>query len=102
MKIVIKLIIAVLLLGCLAKMPYGYYQFIRIATCIGLGWLAFEKFKGKINIVGLLCLGAAILLNPIFKIYLGRKLWNEVDLILAISLIVWVVADLIVKRKNRI
>ena len=40
MKIVIKLIIAVLLLGCLAKMPYGYYQFIKL-LCIGLGWLAF-------------------------------------------------------------
>lgn len=100
MKIIVKLIISVLLLGCLAKMPYGYYQFIRIATCIGFGWLAFKEFEVKRNIIGLLCLGAAILLNPILKIYLGRKLWNEVDLILAIALIVWVVFDLI--KKNRI
>lgn len=94
MKIVIKLILAALLFGCLANMPYGYYQFIHIAGCLGFAYLAYIEFENKNSITGLLCVAAAILLNPIAKVHFKRPIWNEIDLILAIALLIWLIIDL--------
>ena len=77
----IKIVLALLLLGCLADMPYGYFQFVRFLGLIGFGLLAFqEKEKGNDGFF-LLWVVSAILINPIFKISLGRGLWNIVDVI---------------------
>jgi hypothetical protein len=94
MKITIKLIISLLLIGCVAHMPYGYYQFIRIAGCAGFAYLAYIEFEENKVITGILCVAAAILLNPIFKIHFERKLWNEIDIVLAAALILWLIIDL--------
>ena len=56
MKIIIKLIIAALLFGCL--------------------------------------------LNPVFKIYFTRNVWNDIDVIIAILLLVWVIIDVIIEGKR--
>lgn len=34
-----------MLLGCLLKMPYGYFQFVRLGAVIGFIWLAIGEFK---------------------------------------------------------
>ena len=83
----IKIVLAILLLGCLADMPYGYFQFVRFLGLISFGLLAFqEKGKGNDGFF-LLWVVSAILINPIFKISLGRSLWNIVDVIWAIILV---------------
>jgi hypothetical protein len=92
---IIKATIAILLLGCLLKMPYGYYQFIRIASCAGFAYLAYVEFKEERIITGLLSLSCAILFNPIFKIYLKRPTWQNIDVIIAILLAIWIVTDLV-------
>ena len=94
-NIIIKVSLIILLVGCLYKMPYGYYQFIRIAGFIGFGVLAYYENKNGHALLMILCAGAAILLNPIFKIYLTRNIWNKIDLILALAIGVWVLTDLI-------
>lgn len=94
MKTAIKLILAALLLGCLAHMPYSYYQFIRVACCAGFAYLAYVEFESERNVIGLLYVGLAILLNPIAKIHFIRGTWNEIDLVIAIALIIWTIIEL--------
>lgn len=94
MKIIIKLILALLLIGCIAHMPYGYYQFIRIAGFAGFAYLAYTEFEEKKVITGILCVAAAILFNPVAKIHFERGLWNEIDIALAAALILWLIIDL--------
>ena len=100
MKTITKLILALLLAGCLLKMPYGYYQFIRIAGCVGFFYLAYEELKLNRFITGIFCVVCAILLNPVYKIYFSRKIWNIIDVIIAAILILWVITDLLTIKKR--
>jgi hypothetical protein len=84
----IKAVLAILLLLCLADMPYGFYQFVRFAAMIGFGILAYQSSESE-NKSFLIIYGAlALLFQPFFKIALGRELWNVVDVIVAVGLIV--------------
>ena len=87
MEKIIKIGLALLLLGCLADMPYGYFQFVRFLGMLGFGFVAFQEKELGNEGLFLLWLGSAILINPIFKISLGRELWNVVDVIWAILLL---------------
>lgn len=84
----IKIVLAVLLFICLADMPYGFYQFVRFVAMIGCGILAFQSAESE-NKLFLIIYGAlALLFQPFFKIALGRELWNIVDVIVGIGLII--------------
>jgi hypothetical protein len=80
---IIQLILAILLLGCLADMPYGYYQFVRFAAMVGFGVLAmFANDSGdKFHLV--LFVALTLLFQPFLKVALGRELWNLVDVVVA-------------------
>ena len=83
----IKIILAILLLICLFDLPYGFYQFVRFACLIGFGILAYQSnSNGKQNQV-IIYIILAVLFQPFIKISLGRELWNIVDVIVAIALI---------------
>ena len=98
---IIKVILIALLLGCLANVPYGYFQFVRIASCIAFFWLAYKSFEEDKKIMGLILLGCAILFNPIFKIHFTRGVWNKIDVVIAIFLFICLVLDLFNKVKNK-
>ncbi len=83
---IIKVILAVLFVGCLFDMPYGYFQLIRFLGMVGFGILAFNQYQ-KNQGWFLTWLVSAFLINPIFKISLGREIWNVVDVIWAVLLI---------------
>jgi len=84
----IKFVLAVLLLVCLLDMPYGYYQLVRFIGLIGFGLFAFRAYNRQDNTYFIIWLASAILINPIFKISLGRDIWNIVDVIWAIGLLI--------------
>ena len=50
-------------------------------------FLAFFSYKAKQNNLTILYIGLAILFQPIVKIYLGRLIWNIIDVLIAIFLI---------------
>ncbi len=75
-----------LLLLCLFDMPYGYYQFVRLAAFIGFSSLAYFSNKLKNHWGVVICIGLAILFQPFLKIALGRSIWNCVDALVAIGL----------------
>ena len=82
-----KIILAILLLLCLYSFPYGYYQLVRIIATVGFIYLAITDEKDSAKIIFVIL---ALLFQPLFKISLGRELWNVVDVIVAIGLIVTV------------
>jgi len=88
LSIIIKISLSILFLVCLFDMPYFYYQFIRILglTCfLILAYFEHQK-NNKIWMIVWVC--SAIIINPIIKIPLGRTLWNIVDVIWVILLII--------------
>lgn len=85
---IIKIILAILLLGCLLDMPYGYYQLVRFCGMIGFGFLAYQASQAQQQTQMLLYGALALLFQPFFKIALGRELWNIIDVIVAIVLII--------------
>lgn len=86
MLAVLKILLSLLLLLCLADMPYGYYQFVRFVACIAFGYFAFGE-QEKQTKWALFYISMAILFQPFIKISLGRVLWNVVDLVVAFVLI---------------
>lgn len=83
-----KLLLALLLFICLLKLPYGYYQLVRFIAFVVFAWLCFQASKeettSKLFIYGAL----SLLFQPFFKISLGRELWNLVDVIVGIGLVI--------------
>jgi len=100
MTTIIKILIAALLIGCLFEVPYGYFQFIRIAGCIGFCYLAYKELEEKRSITGIFSVVCAILLNPVFKIHFTRKTWNNIDVVIALGLIIWTISGALIKNKN--
>lgn len=85
---IIKVVLAVLLFGCLADMPYGYFQFVRFASMAGFVYLAYVNSQQNRTEMVLVYTLLALLFQPFLKISLGRELWNIVDVIVAIGLLI--------------
>ena len=84
----LKLFVSIILLLCLFDMPYGYYQFVRFAATLGFAYLAYSA-NGQTNKNEVfIYIALTVLFQPFFKIALGRIIWNIVDLIVGISLII--------------
>ena len=88
MTIAIKIVLAVLFFLCLADMPYGYYQFVRFAGLIGFAILAYQAYEQGRQTEMFIYAGLALLFQPFFKIALGREIWNIVDVIVGIGLLI--------------
>lgn len=84
----LKFIMAILLLLCLAPMPYGYYQLVRVVAMIAFAIMAYQYYeKEKVSLVIIFC-GLCLLFQPFIKVALGRVMWNVVDVVVAIGLVV--------------
>jgi hypothetical protein len=92
MSAILKIGLIILLFTCLADMPYGFYQFVRFAGLVGFAILAYRaNERGRqteMIIYGML----ALLFQPFFKLALGRELWNVVDVIVGMGLLISLVA----------
>ena len=83
----IKVVLAVSFFICLADMPYGFYQFVRFAGLIGFAILAYNANQQGKQTEAIIYGGLALLFQPFVKIALGRTLWNLIDLVIGIALI---------------
>ena len=84
----VYLIIAAMMLLCLAPMPYGYFQLVRFLSTLVFGVMAFRYYQERKEWLVYTCGTLALLFQPFYKIALGRTVWNIVDVIVAIGLIV--------------
>ena len=96
MEKIIKIGLAILMFGCLLDMPYGYYQFVRLAALIGFGILAYQANQQEKQTETIVYGALALLFQPFFKVSLGREIWNVVDVIVGIGLLL----SLFKKQKN--
>ena len=93
MKKQLYLFLAAMLLLCLAPMPYGYFMLVRFVMMVACGWMAYQYYLRQ-KTVGTWVFGIlALLFQPMYKIALGRTVWNIVDVIVAIFLIVLFVME---------
>jgi len=83
----IKVGLALLLFICLINMPYGYYQFVRFASMIGFAYLAYSANEQSNKNEVFVYITLAILFQPFIKVALGRTIWNIIDLVVGIGLI---------------
>lgn len=89
--VIVNLIMAALFLIGVADLPYGYYQFLRIATMVLSGisilyaFMIYEKFVNFPCISSLLIL---ILFNPVLPIYMDKESWAVFDVISAALVLV--------------
>ncbi len=88
MTTIIKVILAVLFFLCLADMPYGFYQFVRFAGLVGFAILAYDASKNNQMMTMIIYAALALLFQPFVKIALSRELWNVVDVVLGVLLII--------------
>ena len=84
---IIKILLALLLFICLADMPYGYYQLVRFVGLIGFSILAYKAYEHNKKIEMIIFVGLALLFQPFFKISIGREIWNIVDVIVGVGLL---------------
>ena len=84
---ILKIILSVLFVVCLFEMPYGYYQLVRMIALIGFAILAYDAFNHQKNILVIVYGGLALLFQPFIKVVLHRQIWNIVDVIVALLLI---------------
>jgi len=87
-------VLAGALLLCLLDMPYGYYQLLRVFSIIGFAILAYYEYVKKNIPIVIVYIGLIILFQPLMKIALGRQIWNFVDIIVAVGLIITIVKPL--------
>jgi hypothetical protein len=90
---IIKVALATLLLLCLLDMPYGYFQFVRFTAMVGFTYLAYSANEKKMKNEVFIYIALALLFQPFFKIALGRTIWNIVDILVSIGLVISVIKD---------
>ena len=79
-------------------MHYGFYQFVRFTGLVGFAVLAYLANQQGRQIEMIIYIGFAFLFQPFFKIALGREMWNIVDVILGIGLLI----SLFIKPKENL
>lgn len=84
----IPLYLAAVLLLCLAPMPYGYFTLVRFLATLVFGIYVYKYYQTKK--VGLMWVFVtlALLFQPFAKVALGRAIWNVIDVIVAMGMIV--------------
>lgn len=69
------------------KVPYAFYNIVRILSFSSLGYIAYYLFKQK-EIFLLFFIGMfTILYNPLMPIFLSRSIWIVIDILIILTLI---------------
>ena len=89
----VNIILAVLLLLCLAPMPYGYYQVVRFVSMIAFAVMAYRYWNQEKKGLAVTFGALALLFQPFLKVALGRTMWNIVDVIVAVGLLLLVLLN---------
>ncbi len=65
-------------------MPYGFYQFVRFAATVGFVYFAYTANNNEVFVY----IALAVLFQPFVKIALGRTIWNIIDVIVGVGLLI--------------
>lgn len=68
-------------------MPYGYFILVRYLSTIVFLLMTYNYYHQKKNKLYYFWIVMAVLFQPILKIALGRIVWNIIDVIIAVLLL---------------
>ena len=88
MESAIKLVLAILFFLCLLDLPYGFYQLVRFAALVGFAILSYNSYSREEYTAAIIYVVLALLFQPLFKVSLGRDVWNVLDVIVGVGLLV--------------
>lgn len=95
----LKLILAIALLLCLAPMSYGFYMLVRFFATVMFGLMAYRYHQEKKENLMITFGALAVLFQPLIKIPLGRTVWNVVDVVIAVVLIIQLLREYGIKKR---
>lgn len=98
----VYLVLAALMLLCLAPMPYGYFQLVRFVAMVAFGVMAYQYYVRHKSIAATVFGVLALLFQPIYKIALGRATWNVIDVVVAALLIGLLVLEKRLEKKTAV
>ena len=98
----VYLILAALMLLCLAPMPYGYFMLVRFVMMVACGWMAYKYYMRQKEVAMWVFITIAMLFQPFYKISLGRSIWNVIDVIVAIFLVLIYFVEKRMEAKTRV
>lgn len=75
-----------LTIAVFCRMPYGYYQLMRLVVCGVAGLCAFKAYEGRKQLWFFLAVAIALLFNPFIPIRFRRDTWRVIDGLAAISI----------------
>lgn len=100
LEVFIKVVLSFLLFICLFDMPYGYYQFVRFLAFVIFLLLAYWAYDKRNLFETIIYICLALLFQPFLKIALGRQIWNIIDVIVGIYLVISIFINIYgVKKK---
>jgi hypothetical protein len=101
LKISIKLGLIIMIFIGLERMPYSYYEMLRISLFLGSISLIIIDIISKNFYFIIFYFVTLVLFNPIDKIYFKRDIWHMIDTAVIGVLIITIIFDLIkiFKRK---
>lgn len=97
---IIKVCLAILFFLCLLNMPYGFYELVRFLAMVGFAFLAFQANQQNNTTETFIYVALALLFQPFFKIALGRALWNLVDVLVGIGLLLTIFKNKPLQKTN--
>lgn len=83
----IGLFLSLILLLCLAPMPYGYFTLVRLLAMVVFGVYAYKFYTAKKDGLAWVFVTLALLFQPFIKVALGRVVWNIIDIVVAVGMI---------------
>tara|TARA_R110000764_G_scaffold90621_1_gene173057 strand:- start:19116 stop:19421 length:306 start_codon:yes stop_codon:yes gene_type:complete len=98
MEKIIKVILALLFFLCLLDMPYGYYELVRFVAFASFAFLAYKANQEDKSEQVFIYIALALLFQPFYKIALGREIWNMVDVVAGIGLLI----SIFIKNKKSV
>lgn len=87
MNQLVKIILTGTLILCFLSMPNIFYRFSGYFLFVGFGWLSYDAFHRRDQLDVKIFVVLSILYNPFFIIPLPHFLWNIVNIIVIIGLI---------------
>ena len=68
-------------------MPYGYYMLVRFVSMVAFRVMAYRYYTQSKVALTITFASLALLFQPFIKIALGRTIWNVVDVVVAVLLV---------------
>jgi hypothetical protein len=69
-------------------MPYGFYQLVRFLALVGFSILAYRAYEKNNKNEMIIYIGLALLFQPFIKVVLGREIWNIIDVLVGLGLLI--------------